>query len=585
MMAVLGFHLFGHDPAVAAVVDGRLVGSWELERVTRDRYGLRLPFGRSGELPTDLGGLDLRETVAAYLAILEPYVFPLLRGRFEIVFAKPWHDRYVEAEHEFLRSLLAAAAPRSELKLDLTETAAIDHNLSHAALAFFTSPFERSHVFAYEGMGNDGQTVLYRAEGLSISRVAASEIEFGRSYDHNGRIIGGNLGERLAWAGKLMGLASYGRPRQSYERAARRLISHFRKETFRREYEAYRAARGLRRLRIAARIRRDNGVTLSFDGADDPDAQDWMNSFQRAWTDAVLELLRERLDLAWSRNVCVSGGCALNVITNSAIRRELAADVYVPPNPNDSGLAAGAALYHHHVTRRAPRAGALGTAYLGFGLLDEDDVSQYVDEHPNAEASPEEVVARLRAGKIIGIVQGRSEAGPRALGNRSIVCDPGSAEVRERLNDTIKFREWFRPFAPVVREEDADRYFEPGPAPIASPYMSFVVPVREEWRSRLPAVTHVDGSARVQTLRPGENPLLSRLLAEMERQAGYGVLLNTSFNVRGEPIITTLADAFAALHATGLDGVYCFGRLFERVAAGAEVVASGGSERRWPKRL
>lgn len=575
--AVLGFHLFGHDPAVALVTARGLEASWELERVTRDRYGLNLPFGRSGELPTALELERLDERTRPYRVILEEHVFPRLSGRLEVVLAKPWHDRYVAAEVQFLRHLLAGSPGDGRFALDTAEIATVDHNLSHAALAFFASPFERSHVFAYEGMGNDGQTVLYRAEGLELRRWHASRIEFGRSYDHNGRLLGEPLGERLSWSGKLMGLSAYGQRRADYYAAARQLIARFRKASFRGYYEGFRAADGADRRRLAREIEERGGVVHAFEGAADPDAQDWMNSFQAAWTDEVVELLAEQLNVEWSPNVCVSGGCALNVITNSAIRERVTPNVYVPPNPNDSGLAAGAALYVWHALRRRPRTGPLPSPYLGLELTDEAALADYVDSHPSEALSPVELVARLCDGFIVGVVQGRAEAGPRALGNRSILCDPGSSSVRDRLNDTVKFREWFRPFAPVVRELDADRYFDTGGLPLASPYMSFVVPVREEWRTRLPAVTHVDGSARVQTLTRGQNELLWELLSEMERQAGYGVLLNTSFNVRGEPILGALAHAFDALATTGLDAVYCAGRFFtkQRVAVSSAGARSG----------
>ena len=178
--------------------------------------------------------------------------------------------------------------------------------------------------------------------------------------------------------------------------------------------------------------------------------------------------------------------------------------------------------------------------------------------------NPETTLAEmLAAGKIVGVLQGRSELGPRALGNRSILCDPRDGEMKRRLNETVKRREWFRPFAPVVREGEQGIYFDVD-RPV--PYMSILGYTRPEWRSSLAAITHVDGSARLQTVNREQNPLLWRLLGEMKRVTGIGVLLNTSFNSKGEPMINEISDALRTLDQSGIDAVYCEGWLFENSA-------------------
>ena len=244
-----------------------------------------------------------------------------------------------------------------------------------------------------------------------------------------------------------------------------------------------------------------------------------------------------------NNNFILSGGCALNILNNTRINTKV--KTFIPPNPNDSGLSLGFMLSHIKPTK------AVSSPYLGPEAWDRDTLSEYASAY-KAEVNINTVVDDIVSGKIIGIVKGRCEIGPRALGNRSIICYPVIKEMKEILNKKVKNREYYRPFAPVVRLKDVSKYFEFNGE---SRYMSFCPKVKVEYRETLESITHIDGTARVQTVTSQQNPFLYELLSKVEEKTGIGMLLNTSFNIAGKPILNTYKDAISILNNTKLDGV------------------------------
>jgi carbamoyltransferase len=243
----------------------------------------------------------------------------------------------------------------------------------------------------------------------------------------------------------------------------------------------------------------------------------------------------------------VAGGCGLNILFNTRLQQTLNRPVFVPPNPNDCGIASGLLL-----SKMKPKI-AVDLTYAGIPVMDEDTLYRILESNWNsAEFDINNLVDFLTEGKIVGVVRGNSEHGPRALGNRSIICDPTKPNMKDILNDKVKHREWYRPFAPVVRLEDVSKYFE---FEGESRWMGFCPKVREEWREILVSITHVDGTARVQTVTREQNEWLYDLLTEFEKKSGVGVLLNTSFNVDGKPILSTYQDALEVFNRTQLDGL------------------------------
>jgi carbamoyltransferase len=287
---------------------------------------------------------------------------------------------------------------------------------------------------------------------------------------------------------------------------------------------------------------------------------------QRAFEECFLEVAKPYFKKYPDLPICMAGGCSLNIILNTRVKTEFNKEVFVGPNPSDCGIAVGNML--KHIKPKHP----VDLTYLGLPILDEDVLSEYLshhtflhgvynfkkimnhdsDYHFTEQIEFDEVIDDIINGKIVGIIQNNSEHGPRALGNRSIVCNPMIPEMKDILNFKVKNREWFRPFAPIVRLEDINEYFI---FDGESRWMSFSPKVKPEWREKLPSITHVDGTARVQTITREQNTLLYDIITSIKEKTGVGVLLNTSFNVNGKPILSTYKDAFEIFHTTKLDAL------------------------------
>jgi carbamoyltransferase len=294
-----------------------------------------------------------------------------------------------------------------------------------------------------------------------------------------------------------------------------------------------------------------NKIGVTFDiheRIEDKLAWDIAATTQRAFEDSFLEVALPYMNEYPDLPIGIAGGCGLNILLNTRLVNEFNKEVFVGPDPNDCGIALGLML--NHLRPEKP----FDSTYSGTTLLDLDSLSYYIQNtHIRFTSNfldQDDLINDLSEGKIVGVARGRSEHGARALGNRSIICNPSIPEMKDTLNAKVKHREWYRPFAPVVRLEDVNKYFEWNKE---SKWMSFCPKVREEWREKLGAITHVDGTARVQTVTREQNEWLYDLLTKFEEKTGIGVLLNTSFNVDGKPILSTVKDAFTILEKTELD--------------------------------
>ena len=580
-MNILGITL-GHDTSFSLVSDGKVLGVTEAERWFRQkRYKLHALSLQAGRKASGFQYVDVAE-LESFLGVV----------------AKAWGTRYDALavqnqgrgeEYRNLQTLLKRAGFTFDAAYQ------INHHLSHAALAFYTSPFEEAVVFSYDGEGNDGQTIVFQAGSGGLEYVERSRLKFGQSYSNVGHIVGIKPDITGTTSGKLMGLVAYGTLREDWLPYARKYVQEYQKLATRiadglnqygkghrinsiglEEIPELRpflvdgsqlAGSPLKKLaRMITASDHDPGAEMRLPGPEDRSAQDLAHTVQVAWTEEVLALLKPHCGR--SDNLCVSGGCALNGITNYEIqRRELFRETHFVPNPTDCGLSAGAALWvHYQSTRQKFRGyGSYFSPYLGPEAFDRAELPTFKRAYPNRELRPGEaprILARLLwAGRIVGVIRGGYEVGPRALGNRSILCNPLNREMREVINRKVKHREWYRPFAPVVTEEDAPRYFT---NVHEIPYMSVICYTRPEWADRLPSVTHVDGTARVQTVRRDQHAFLYETLREFEKLAGVPVLLNTSFNPRGEPILNFCAVGLSMLDTTDLDLVLIEDTLFSR---------------------
>ena len=466
----------------------------------------------------------------------------------------------------------------------------VDHHLSHAALAYYSSPYADSVVLSYDGMGNDGQTVLFHGTNGVLNYIEQSPLRFGQSYNNLGYILGIQPDVAGSTAGKTMGLSAYGRVRPEWVASARKYVREYVKRPPFDVTSLGNYGKGhqinpvgledLPELRSFLKpIKQDfnKGISqtiknilgqqkyeLRLPGPDNELSQDLAQTVQHAWTTEVITLLANHRDI--SRNLCVVGGCALNGITNYRIEEEgLFQQCHFVPNPTDCGLSAGAALYAYFQSDVQKFTGAkqFFSPYLGTEAFDLTDLPTLKQSYPHHELPPDDtphVVARLiYANKLIGIIKGKYEIGPRALGNRSILCNPLHSGMRTLLNEKVKHREWYRPFAPVITAEDVSQYFT---TEVDIPYMSVICHTRPEYREQLPSITHVDGSARVQTIRQDHNPWLHRTLKEFEQLSGMPILLNTSFNPGGEPILNFCRVGLEMLTSSELDLVLIDNTLF-----------------------
>ena len=580
-MRVLGLSAYYHDSAAALIEDGRIVAAAQEERFTRKKHDASFPLSAIAyclaEAGSTLAGIDrvvfYDKPFLKFERLVETYTTYAPRGFRSFRMAIPLWLR----EKLFLKSLLKEELQRMagggswNGKLLFSE-----HHLSHAASAFYASPFEQAVVLTIDGVGEWATTSVAVGQGAKLE--VHKEIHFPHSlgllYSAMTYYIGFkvNSGEY-----KVMGLAPYGRP-VYVDKILQHLIDVKDDGSFALDMSYFDYCTGLR-------MTNDNFDALFGGPARRPDElltqrhMDLAASVQAVTEQVMLKLtraLRREFDLP---NLCLAGGVALNCVANGKILRDgQFKGLYVQPAAGDAGGALGAALVGYHLQLQQPRvSGSDGMrgAYLGPAYAQADIEARLRAAGARFDVMEEGALTDtcaedLAGGAALGWFQGRMEFGPRALGNRSILGDPRSPSMQKTLNLKVKYRESFRPFAPsVLRERVADWFELDGD----SPYMQLVADVRPEHRramsdaeqqlfgidklnvqrSDIPAVTHLDYSARIQTVDAATNPRFHALISAFERRTGCPVLVNTSFNVRGEPIVGTPEDAFRCFMGTGLD--------------------------------
>ncbi len=578
-MYVLGISCFYHDAAACLLRDGEIVAAAEEERFSRRKHDASFPF-EAIRYCLEVAGIDAAQVdhVAFYEKpllrferILSQYIdtFPRSRGAFTLALATWLHDK-----------LWVQATIRDRFGRE-PQVAFGEHHLSHAASAFLVSPFDEAAVLTLDGVGEWTTTAVGIGRGTTLELLR--EIRFPHSlglfYSAFTAYLGFEVNEGEY---KVMGLAAYGRPR--HIDSVRRLIDVADDGSFQLDlrYFVHHRALGSYGKRFVE----------TFGPPRPPEAEveqrhaDIASSVQTVLEETVVRLAT---DLRWTSGLprlCMAGGVALNGLANARVLRDAGFDdLYVQPAAGDSGGAIGAAAYFYHAVLGGPRTAPMRHAYLGSEYTN-SEIHAFLSgldiDAPDRDdgALVDAVAELLAAGRVVGWFQGRMEFGPRALGSRSILADPRRAEMKDVLNAKIKHRERFRPFAPSVTVEDASRFFELAGE---SPYMLQIVPVRPEQRSVIPAVTHVDGTARVQTVARDTNPLYYDLIRAFERRTGVPVLVNTSFNVRGEPIVRTPAEAYRCFVETEMDHLVLGSVILD--AGAKRAVAPGPQPRAVPAEL
>jgi len=423
------------------------------------------------------------------------------------------------------------------------------HHHAHAAGAFYMSPFDESLVISYDGGGDDGHFNIYLGNKQGVQLIESIKSDFGGGYLLCGSTIK-EITEKsrnpLAIAGKLMGLCAYGSPREEW-------IKSFSDIFFDRDYKKLSEKTNLNFKNVDAPWNNplDN---WSYEGESAYEiAATTQEAFKRSFFDVIEKYMKQHPNLP----VCITGGAGLNVLVNEEMKRRYDRQIYVPPNPNDCGLSVGNIFLYTRPGKNTD------LTYNGLPLLDGDRLQQYVKDRGAKKTTKGEIASLIKQGKIIGLVYGDSEVGPRALGNRSIVCDPSILDMKDILNSKVKFREWYRPFAPFCKLEDALTYFD-SPNYDNLEYMSYAPLVKEEYKEKLPSVTHVDGSSRLQTVTEKSHKHFYDLLTEFGKLSDTNVLINTSFNIRGYPILSTIEDALYVLDNTEIDYVVVEDYIFSK---------------------
>jgi carbamoyltransferase len=581
---ILGLSGYYHDSAAALLRDGHIVAAAQEERFSRKKHDPRFPKQAVSYCLREAGiTLQQIDQVVFYEKplvklerLLTTYLSYAPRGFQSFLAAMPvWLKEKLYLKEVLKKELASLAGCKLS---ELPPLLFTEHHQSHAASTFFTSPFERAAVMCLDGVGEWATSTLWLGEGstLTLQRAIDFPHSLGLLYSaftyYTGFKV--NSGEY-----KVMGLAPYGEPTYVGQ-ILEHLIDLKDDGSFRLDMSYFNYATGLTMTNrkfdalFGGPPRRGEAHLTQRE-------MDLARSVQDVTEEIMLRLARtvqKELEVDY---LCLAGGVALNCVANGRILREgIFKDLWIQPAAGDAGGALGCALavwhgQHHQPRRIGNRLGSMGGSYLGPKFSDAEirrdlDAAGAVYKQVDEGELMSRLAQFLEEGKVIGWFQGRMEFGPRALGGRSIIGDPRNTNMQSVMNLKIKYRESFRPFAPAVLAERVSDYFD---LDRPSPYMLLVAPVRENLRvamtaeqerlfgidklkvprSTIPAITHVDYSARVQTVHQETNPRFHRLLKAFETRTGCGVLVNTSFNVRGEPIVCTAEDAYRCFMRTEMD--------------------------------
>ena len=582
-MNILGISAYYHDSAAALVQDGEIISASQEERFSRKKHDARFPAGAISSC-LEQGGIRLSDVdqvvfydkpLVKFERLLETYLSYAPHGFRSFIAAMPvWLKEKLYLKTTLKREL--AALGDMSVK-ELPPLMFTEHHHSHAASAFYPSPFERAAVMCLDGVGEWATTSVWLGEGNQLT--PQWELDFPHSLGMLYSAFTYYTGFRVnSGEYKLMGLAPYGQPKY-VDLILDKLIDLKEDGTFRLNMDYFNYATGLTMTnRRFAKL--FGGPARTPETRIAQKEMDIARSIQAVTEEVVLRLARTVKAELDTDYLCLAGGVALNCVANGRILREGPfRDIWIQPAAGDAGGALGAALvawYEYHDKPRTVNGhDSMSGSYLG-PRFDDAEIGKQLDaqgavyEKLDPADMPERLGQILADEKVVGWFQGRMEFGPRSLGGRSIIGDPRSEKMQSVMNLKIKYRESFRPFAPAVMAEDVGEYFE---LDRPSPYMLIVAPVQKSLRidmtdeqqqlfgidklnlkrSQIPAITHVDYSARVQTVHHETNPRFHEVLKSFKARTGCSVLVNTSFNVRGEPIVCTPEDAYRCFMRTEMD--------------------------------
>jgi len=582
-MRILGISCFYHDAAAALLQDGELIAAAEEERFSRKKHDSDFPR-LAIRYCLDTAGIDVADL--DYVVFYEkPFVkFERILTTSLQVVPKSWKVFGDAMTTWLLDKLWVKNLIRQEMGISSSRILFSEHHLSHAASTFLCSPFDEAAILTVDGVGEWATATMGHGKGTDIKLLR--EVRFPHSvgllYSAFTAFLGFEVNEGEY---KVMGMAPYGTPR--YVDKVHKLIHldadgsfwldmdyfcfhHSSTQTYNSKFTDL---FGEPRDPSWHFFTESSGYPSYFEpkpsnynelATKNQYYADVAASIQKVTEEIVLAMVRSVHKETGLDRICLAGGVALNSVANGRIIKETPIrEVFIQPAAGDGGGALGAALYAYHCALGKPRQFVMRHAYWGQEFA-QDEINDFArgcgmgyQTHSREEDLLDAVVEELQAGHVVGWFQGRFEWGPRALGSRSIIADPRRQDMKEIVNIKIKFREPFRPFAPSVLAESAERFFDLPDAPQHYParFMLYVVDVKDGQADVLPAITHVDGTARLQTVHKAESPLYYKLIDRFGQATGVPVILNTSFNLKGEPIVTTPANAFSTFSRSGMDSL------------------------------
>jgi carbamoyltransferase len=584
-MKILGISAHYHDSAAALVIDGVPACAVQEERLSRRKNDAAFPIGAI-EWCLDHAGLEPADLDAVVFYERSMRKFDRILTSALRTFPHSWRSFPHAIKNSLGEKVWVRGIISSQLGVPRSKILFAGHHQSHAAAGFLTAPTSRAAILTADGVGEwatltvgQGERCPGRGASITLRREIRYPHSLGMLYSTFTAFLGFAVNEDEY---KVMGLAAYGRPTMTD--AVRKLIRRTPDGAFALDlqyFEYQTTARQSYSPRFVELFGRPRNPyePIDLETADGRRFADCAASVQGVLEDTLVDMTQALHRETGLPDLCLSGGVALNGVANARILAESGFErVFVPSAPGDAGCALGAALYADRVCfgnpdREVPDHPFWGPTVDGRELAQAAREDDQVVEELDEAVLIERIADQLAAGRIVGWMDGASEFGPRALGHRSILAAPHSREMRDRLNRDIKYREEFRPFAPVAPAEAADRYFDlpPGGSRLAR-FMSGVFPVRPEWRSRLAAITHVDGSARLQALVRAMAPRLYQLLEAYGRRSGVPVLLNTSFNVAGEPIVNRALEGYSTFRRCGIDALVAGSTLVTKRASPARGV-------------
>ena len=579
-MYILGISCYFHDSAASLIKDGEIIAAVQEERFSRIKQDSRFPkqsieycLKEANIAIKDIDKIVFYEDPAIKFKRLKKSYFSLFPWSIPLIFKTflPW----IFIKKDYKKRLAKEFKKLFSVDINNDFFANVEHHKSHASSAFYPSPFNESAILVMDGVGEFASTTIWKARSNEIKKVC--QINFPHSLGllysaftyYTGFKV--NSGEY-----KMMGLAPYGTT--NYINLIKNNLIHINDDgTFKIDmsYFSYHYSNYMTNNKFHSLF---GGMPRVPESIITQKEMDIASSIQKVTEEIVIKLSKTALKKCESNNLCIAGGVGLNCVANGKVLQEVTKNLWIQPASGDAGGSLGAALDYYYSTlgfvpKKNGKDDLMKGSYLGPSFSEQESMDELKEFKPNYQKLNENKLYKLIAseidkGNIVGWFQGRAEFGPRALGNRSILGDPRNPEMQKTMNLKIKFRESFRPFAPVVIEKDVSKYFQ---NVSKSPYMLLVCDIKNEIRkkllnkkisgfeklsidrSELPAITHVDYSARVQTTNKASNKKLYSLLSAFKEITGTSVLINTSFNVRGEPIVNSPKDAYICFMNSNID--------------------------------